>query len=263
MHEIVLQEEQVRMLELLVEASRAQPRDDRQPFRALKDMTSHHERLILPPHPGLPADFPGFYPGDIEQLAREGLLNLSISPKGTWKFEVSPRGYQHYDTLKQQQGRGAERVEKLVRSYIDTTAFAQRHPAAWEKWRAAEEKLWAEDSVQADTTIGHLCREAHQEFADSLLSRRPVASAPNDKAKTKNRIRTILENLPKGSDAIAATTQSLSDYWSAVLDLAQRQEHAGLKEGSALTWEDSRRLVFHTLFAMTELDRIVERVDGR
>lgn len=258
MHEVVLQEEQVRTLELLVEASRAQPRDDRQPFRALKDMTSHHERLILPPHRGLPSDFPGFYPGDIEQLHREGLLNLSISPKGTWTFDVSPRGFQHYDTLKQQQGRGAERVAKVVRSYVDTAGFAQRHPAAREKWRAAEEKLWSEDSAQADTTIGHLCREAHQEFAASLLARHPVASAPSDKAKTKDRIRAVLGNLPKGSDAIAVANQSLSDYWSAVLDLAQRQEHAALKEGSVLRWEDSRRLVFHTLFAMTELDRVVD-----
>lgn len=81
MDDILPEEEPIRILEVLVEASRSQPRDDRQPFIALRNSTSDHERLILPPHRGLPKDFPGFYPGDIHQLHREILLDLQVSLK--------------------------------------------------------------------------------------------------------------------------------------------------------------------------------------
>jgi hypothetical protein len=33
-------------------------------------------------------------------------------------------------------------------------------------------------------------------------------------------------------------------YWGEVLDLIERQEHGGQKEGEPLTWEDGRRAVF-------------------
>lgn len=258
MKSIVLEAEQVRALEILVEASRAQPSNERQPFRGMKDYTTSKERLLVPSRTGLPADFPGFYPGDLEQLASEDLLNLETSPRDTWTFAVTPRGYRYYEWLKQREGQPVARIEQSVRSYVDATGFAQRHPIAWQKWTAAEQHLWAADSVQSGTTVGHLCREAHQEFASSLLARHPVADADADKQKTQKRLRAVLAALPKRSEKVDAVATALVDYWSAVTDLAQRQEHGGLKEGEALVWEDARRLVFATLFAMTELDRSIE-----
>lgn len=38
-------------------------------------------------------------------------------------------------------------------------------------------------------------------------------------------------------------------------ELTQRQEHGATREERSLTWEDGRRLIFATLFAMTEIDR--------
>jgi hypothetical protein len=254
MHNILLENEQIQALEVLVEGSRAQPRDARQPFRALRQ----HDRLVLPPHPGVPKDFPGFYPGDIKQLAREGLLTLEVGSTNTWTFEVTPRGNRYYEWLKQQQGSGVERVEQAVRSYLDAMGFSRRHPIAWEKWREAETLLWADETKTGSTTIGHLCREAHQEFAASLLARHPTPDAPDDKTRTKQRVRAVLQGLTIRSEAVRNLVTILAEYWAAVVDLAQRQEHAGLSEGESIMWEDSRRLVFQTLFSMAELDRLTD-----
>ena len=48
---------------------------------------------------------------------------------------------------------------------------------------------------------------------------------------------------------------ALFEYWRAVGDLAQRQEHAGQREGDPLVWEDGRRLVFQTALLMSEAAR--------
>ena len=49
--------------------------------------------------------------------------------------------------------------------------------------------------------------------------------------------------------------EKLVDYWHAVSNLAQRQEHAASREGSSLTEDDARRVVFQTLNVMVEIDR--------
>jgi hypothetical protein len=59
--------------------------------------------------------------------------------------------------------------------------------------------------------------------------------------------------------ATKAFLQSLLEYWGTVNDLVQRQEHGGQREGDPLTWEDGRRVVFHTLLVMYEIDRAVSR----
>lgn len=45
------------------------------------------------------------------------------------------------------------------------------------------------------------------------------------------------------------------NYWGAVADLTQRQEHGVQKEGEQLVWEDARRVVFQTLLVMFEVDK--------
>lgn len=49
-------------------------------------------------------------------------------------------------------------------------------------------------------------------------------------------------------------------YWGTVADLIERQEHGAQKEGEALTWEDARRIVFHTAIVMFEVDRSLSRI---
>jgi hypothetical protein len=53
---------------------------------------------------------------------------------------------------------------------------------------------------------------------------------------------------------------ALLAYWGTTSDLAQRQEHGAQKEGEVLTWEDSRRLVFHTAIVMVEIDRTLKDI---
>jgi hypothetical protein len=40
------------------------------------------------------------------------------------------------------------------------------------------------------------------------------------------------------------------DYWNALVDLHQRQEHGAQRQGQPLTWEDGRRVVFQTILVM-------------
>ena len=42
------------------------------------------------------------------------------------------------------------------------------YPDAWDKWSRASQLLWAADSNRQLTTIGHLCPEAVQDFAQQL-----------------------------------------------------------------------------------------------
>jgi hypothetical protein len=209
-------------------------------------------------HPGIPRPHPDVHAGDIQQLAHEGLLRLEVSTKGDWKFEVTPRGFRHYRQLKGQQTGTAARMDQAVRSYLESSGMAQRHPEAITKLREADRLLWSVDSPNPTSTIGHLCREAVQAFATSLLRKNPVPGASKDLAKPKLRVGAVLAGLPVGSEAVRKYVEALGNYWETVVDLAERQEHAGLKEGEPLTWEDSRRLVFATLFAMTEIDRCRE-----
>lgn len=257
MDRILISENQAKLLDLLVEASRVQTPKGRQPFCGLKDSTSA-EQYLLVPHPGLPENYRGIYPGDVEQLSREGLLTLDKSPRGTWTFEVAPLGEKYYEWLKVRQGTAPARVEQTLRTYLDVSGLAQRHSTALAKWAEAEAMLWGPEPTSQVTTIGHLCREAHQEFATSVIGRLPSADASGEKTKTKIRIRAALESLPTLSETVKTFALALAGYWDAVVDLAQRQEHANLKEDCGLAWEDSRRLVFHTIVAMTDLDRIVE-----
>jgi hypothetical protein len=50
---------------------------------------------------------------------------------------------------------------------------------------------------------------------------------------------------------------SLVEFWDSINTLVQRQEHGALNENELLEWEDGRRVVFHTLILMYEIDRIL------
>lgn len=149
-----------------------------------------------------------------------------------------------------------ERVEHELQHYLDSAAFRRRHPAAYEKWSQAAAKLWSSDSEREWTSIGHLCREAVQEFAANLVEQFQPPGAPGDRQKTVARVRVTLDQ----QQARLASTEkpfleALMTYWGAVNDLIQRQEHGGQREGNPLVWEDARRVVFQTVVVMYELDR--------
>jgi hypothetical protein len=253
MDDILLETSQKLALQVLVEAARSVAPEQRQPFYGHRSFGSKAELLTLQ-HRGLPERF-GLYPGDLEQLEVEGLLRDRVSGQ-THRIEVTPLGFRYYDWLKQQEGVGIERVENESRQFLDATDFAKRHPTAYSKWCEAESSLW-NDGASNGTTVGHLCREAHQAFAGSLLALTLDATPPTDPAKTKARVRAAIEAARIRSETVRAASKALADYWDTVSDLAQRQEHGSKREGEQLVWEDARRLVFQTLFCMVELDRVV------
>lgn len=246
---------QEQALALLVEATRRLPREARRPFYGARSATSHNLILI---HPEVPEGHPGIYPGDLDELVSRGLVRRSMPGGRTWTFEVTARGFRHYEELARRQGGAEKAIEQQTRSYIDSSGFRSRHSGAFAKWSEAERLLWGSDSDQSLTVVGHDCREAMQLFATSLLERYPSPDAPADPARTKSRVAAVVQGLASSSSSSRDLAVHLLSYWSAVVESVQRQEHGAQKEGRHLLWEDARRVVFHTLFAMTELDRLAQ-----
>lgn len=249
---VLLEDEQQRLLEILVEAARRVPRENRQKFLVVNEASSYQSFLL---HDGLAQDF-GAYEGDLEALANERMLSRTVSPRNTSLYDVTPRGYKYYEHLQLEKGTPTVRTESAIRSYIDGDTFQKRYPMAFTKWAEAESLLWAADSKTAFTTIGHHCREAVQEFLDVLLRSQGLTAA-EDKAKTVIRLRRILESSAAKSETASAYAESALAFVGNLIDLTQRQEHGGTREGEPLRWEDGRRVVFLTLVTLTEIDRLV------
>lgn len=249
--DILLEPVQEDLLITIVEADRSTPLDKRQKF--LVAQSSGGDSLV---HPSIPNEKRQIYFGDVESLARESLVALGYGSKGTANFDVTPLGFKYYEFLKGRLGQSVERIEKTAKSYIDAQNFQGNYPKAFEKWSAAEELLWRTDSQQQLTTIGHLCREAVQEFADSLVDRYSPPGVTNDKSKTIARLKAVFDLKSK---QLGKTKKPFLDaliaYWGTVNDLVQRQVHGGKREGQSLIWEDARLVVFQTLIVMFEIDR--------
>lgn len=190
-------------------------------------------------------------------LLNEGLLQVvDVGAGGSDNFDVTVLGYRYYEYLKNRSGQPVHQVESEIRSFLDGPTFQARHPLAYQKWVEAERLLWGSDSERQFTTIGHLCREAIQEFADGLVKRYQPPAAPEQKELTFARVRAVLQHQ---KDGLGEKKQGLLDallvFWDKAIDLVQRQEHGGQKQGDPLAWEDGRRAVFQTAIVMFEIDR--------
>jgi hypothetical protein len=149
-----------------------------------------------------------------------------------------------------------QQVEEELMRYLDSDTFQRVHPAAHRKWSEAAERLWASDSQQQLTTIGHLCREAMQAFATGLVDQHQPPGVDTDRAHDVARIRSVLQqHAAKLGTTAAPFLDALLAYWGTVSDLVQREEHGAQKEGRPLVWEDGRRVVFQTAIVMFEVDR--------
>ncbi len=242
-----LEPEQVKILSTLVEALRSVPRSQRGRFL----FSSEHGHLdVRVWNEGLNAWHTRVLPADLDVLAREGLLRFAEQHI----FYVTPSGFEFYEEAKLSSGNAVERVQAEVRTYCETEQFRAAHPAAYEKWRSAEAHLWRDDHERELTTIGHLCREALQEFAEALVRQLRITDPDADKAKTINRIKLCLEHASV-SRTDRAVLDALLTYWRAVNDLTQRQEHGAQRDGEELRWDHARRTVFQTLVVMYEIDR--------
>lgn len=253
---ILLEPEQKPILITLVEAARNVPEDRREHFIAGE---THDGPFLI--HSGLVSQLRVFS-GDIEALANERLLQVSKSGHDLI-FDVTPKGFAYYRYLKQEIGTPTERVEGEIRQYVNAAQFRASYPEAYRKWMAAEDLLWDADSDQHLTTIGHYCREAMQEFAETLVKNHNCPDVRGRKTDTIARIKSvILVYSQKLGEKEKAFLDALVPYWGTISDIAQRQEHGAQKEGDPLIFEDARRIVFQTMVVMFEIDRALQRVSG-
>lgn len=249
---IYLEEESKSLFITLVEAHRNVPKNERCKFRIYQfagDPLPHIQ------HPGLPAKKVEAFSGDIENLHYLGLISLTDQNRSS-EFHIMPVGFQYYQYLKSRIQETTERISSNVRAYLEAEYFQKRFVKAYRKWSQAEDLLWQADSDSQLTTIGHLCREAMQEFATTLVEEFNPPGVTEDKAKTIARIKAVISlNKPELSERIEAFLDALIHYWGTINDLVQRQEHGGQKVGKDLIWEDGRRVVFHTAITMMEISQ--------
>lgn len=254
---ILLEPEQKQLLSELVEATRKIPRDERRPFF----IGSYQQQGDILQNSSLPNFEREVYMGDVKQLARKGLIDLwYVGSVQTANLDVTPEGFAYYEWMKQRAGQPIQRIETETRDYLGADHFQQRYVAAFQKWAEAESMLWSSDSEQQFTTIGHLCREAIQEFATTLVENFSPPEVDKDKTHTVARIRGVLEQRANQLGQIERPfLDALLAYWGTVSDLVQRQEHGAQKEGEPLVWEDGRRVVFQTAIVMFEIDKALSR----
>lgn len=256
---ILLEKEQQELLAVLVEAARNVPQEHREKFIAMQIFGQSLAWVI---HPGLPRDFEGAYMGDLEILAQERLINLSYGQGGRASFDVTPLGFRYYKWLKQRAGETIQQVEQEIIGYLDSESFRKRYPNAFAKWREAASLLWEADTEQKLTVIGHLCREALQEFTTHLVGEFQPPDVDSEKSHTIARLKAVLERLIHLGSTEKPFLDALISYWRTVNDLAQRQEHGAQREKEGLGWEDARRVVFHTALVMYEVARAVARCEA-
>jgi hypothetical protein len=252
---VVLRPEQEDLLVTLVVAERNVPRDQREQFIFFP--TAGDPGLA---HPGLPGREMPVYLGDLDILSNEGLLNETWTPSGARLFDITPTGFAVYEAIRQRSGAPVQQLEDEMKRYLDADVFLKRYPKAYRRWLEATEKLWSSGSEQHLNTVGHLCREAIQEFATALVERHKPSEVEQDKARDINRIRAVLDqSATRLGERVSAFLEALLNYWVAVSGLVQRQVHGRQKEDRPLIFEDGRRVVFQTAVVMYEMDRALER----
>ncbi len=250
-----LTEEQDKTLVLLVEAERQLSRGDRRPFIATRSPKLGSGIICYQVHhAGIVGGKLQIYPADLDELETQKLIRY-IPPHHS-QFDVTSNGYEMYSEIKERAGLPLGEIESSMKTYLDDDLFQQHFQKAYEKWSKAAHEVTSPQAETLLTQIGHNCREAMQEFAANLIERIQPPNPDSDKAHTVARVKAVL-NFKRTNigDAKHAFLEALIVYWGTVNDLVQRQEHGLNKQGTALLWEDARRVVFHTGIVMYELGR--------
>ena len=171
--------------------------------------------------------------------------------------QITAAGLEALDELEArlvERGSGLLVLEEAVVGYLDDQTFKEHYETALLKWQQASELLYGDDADNKAGQIGHVCREAVQEFAASLVDRYAPPDPPANKEHTVARVRAVLDHCaPRLGESKKDFLDAILGYWGALTDLVQRQEHSATKEGEALTADDSRRVVFHTAIVMYEI----------
>lgn len=252
---ILLEKEQKELLCTIVEAARNVPSENRQEFSIVRQDQEDMKAFLQ--HPGLPDGEIKFFNSDLKILIGNMLIQpIAQNQYGYTRIYVYPKGFHYYKYLKEQLGEPVEHIEKEVRSYIDAHDFQREYPKAFEKWAEAESLLWETETSKQLTKIGHLCREAIQEFMDTLYTRVNPPGEHIPKDKTKLRLKKIIEvRSQQLGDTERKFLDALYDLWDVMNYLIQRQEHGAQKEEIKLIWKDARRVVFQTMMLMFEVSQ--------
>ena len=177
---MALSETQNRLLVDLVEAERHVPEDKRQHFLAFSNISALGLQLL---HPGWKHDDRRVFEGDLEALRDAGLISVVGASQGTRQIYVKENGFEHCNKLAVARGEPMKRVQSLPLTYLDSGTFQRKYPKPYAKWSQAEALLWTGDSSETLTTIGHLTREAMQEFAGVLAQRLALQNIEQDPTK--------------------------------------------------------------------------------
>jgi hypothetical protein len=257
--ESVLERTEEKLLIELVEAERSLPRNERQYFYVAHTIGPPGVELI---HPAIPRQSPRIFEGDLRTLGSYGLISIvSYDRNGIESFHITNDGFRMYDQIMKRLRHPTERIQAIIKEYLESGRFRTSYPNAYAKWAQAENLLWTDDSVSVLTTIGHLIREAMQEFAETLVNRYNPQGCTSDKSKTVARIRAVINSLAQEyGETERAFLDALLAYWGTVSDLSQRQEHGAQKVGEPLLWLDARRVVFQTAVVMFEIDNTLSNL---
>lgn len=247
---VALEPEQEELFAELVDATRGVPRTEQEFLLVDTDQGD----LLM--GPGGTRSVLGH---DVNALARAGFLestHLNYASGNT--YVISTKGRRHYADIHHRTSEPFAPVEQRVQSYLDSPDFRSAYAGAYARWHAAAELLWSADGSERSSTIGHETREAMQDFATALVDRYHPLDVGNDPTKTKDRVSAVLRmHRPEIGEKRTKLLDALYSYWSATVDLVQRQTHAGQKEGESLDWEDARCVVFQTANVMIEIDRAI------
>lgn len=196
----------------------------------------------LPPDQRLTAE-----DDDVPVLEQAGLVRVLTRGRGLLRFRVTPEGEKYYAHMKARAGEPIREVEDDMRSYLDSEPFRTRYPAAYRSFAEAERLVWVSDSHDQFTAVGHHAREALQEFATALVEHHQPPQVNPDATKTFDRLSAVVNmHRPQLGKRRSDFLDALFGYWREGVNLAQRQEHGGQKEGEPLEWEDARRVILHT-----------------
>lgn len=205
-------------------------------------------------HPGFSGRNHRIYWGDVQGLLQYGLLMPTKIDTNVVVFELAPEAYEYAEDVVGVSS-DEDPVEAMALAYIDASQFANRHPTAFDAWRKARDAVAIGGSDTQLTEVGHWCREAMQAFTSDLVASHEVRDVDPDPAHTVARLRAVISTPTSGAGkTVAAFLTALVAYWGTLSDLVQRQEHGAQRDGEALGWHDARRIVFHTLAVMYELD---------
>jgi hypothetical protein len=253
--EILLDKPQQTLLGILVEAERNIPRYQREPIMFYEMLGPDSIN-----HPGLHNGISEVNKVDLKILENEGLIIIINYFEHGWSFGVKPAGFKYYEEMILREKQPVRAIEREVTEYLESGEFVKKYPKAFEKWQSADLLLWSGGSERNLTTIGHLCREAIQEFMSTMIAEYNLVNDEPENNKTVSRLRAVIasrKNILGESEK--EFLDALLSYWRSLNDLIQKQEHDSQKEGVSLIWEDGRRVVFQTAMVLFEVDRSLSK----